>query len=128
MSMTEQARAAFEKYFFGDRPQDKRALERSGDGYKFIVAQSAWVIWEAAWLRTPTAEREPNVPEINEKATFELWAERNGLLRNEGGMQYSSQRTEAAWGAWRARASLAARAALNSLPSPPDKEQSNESR
>jgi hypothetical protein len=41
-------RDAFE-YWFSDNGNTPKSIERSGDGYKLMGAQSAWVAWKAAY-------------------------------------------------------------------------------
>ena len=41
-------RTEFERYF-SDNGQFPLAVERNGDGYKLMQAQSAWVTWQHAW-------------------------------------------------------------------------------
>jgi len=41
-------REAFEVWF-SDNGASPKAIERSGDGYRLMQAQSAWVAWQAAY-------------------------------------------------------------------------------
>lgn len=41
-------RTAFEAWF-SDAGTWPAAVERSGDGYKLLAAQSAWTTWRAGW-------------------------------------------------------------------------------
>lgn len=48
------SRADFEKWFTANDSavMAKRALERDGDSYKFMLAHSAWLVWQAAESHT----------------------------------------------------------------------------
>lgn len=48
------SRAEFEKWFTANDSavMAKRSLERDGDGYKFMIAHSAWLVWQAAESHT----------------------------------------------------------------------------
>ena len=42
-------RDRFETYY-SDEGKLPAAVERSGEGYKLLQAQAAWVVWQAAWV------------------------------------------------------------------------------
>lgn len=44
----DECRQSFEDWYSGgwEHPQ---AVERDGDGYKMLAADSAWAVWDAAW-------------------------------------------------------------------------------
>lgn len=57
MSHTEQMREAFERYM-SDDGEFPKAVERSGDGYRLLQSQNAWVTWKAcaSALTAPATE------------------------------------------------------------------------
>lgn len=48
-SMKQTTRDNFE-FYFSDEGEWPAAVERSGEGYKLLQAQNAWVVWQAAWV------------------------------------------------------------------------------
>ena len=47
--MNQTIREKFELYY-SDEGKWPKAVERSGEGYKLLQAQAAWVVWQAAWV------------------------------------------------------------------------------
>jgi hypothetical protein len=55
MSQLINERAEFEKWFTSDT-LSLRALERNGENYKLMQANSAWIVWQARAALEPKAK------------------------------------------------------------------------
>jgi hypothetical protein len=62
----DQMRKAFEADFIGDHTSAPHTLDRSGDGYRFMVANEQWTTWKRAWASYPAPMSKENMVKVLE--------------------------------------------------------------
>lgn len=62
-------REAFE-HWFSDEGNSPRAVERNGEGYKLMAAQSAWNAWKAAYKHLDVTGRPTTVAGLEVMSSF----------------------------------------------------------